>query len=428
VGNTDVRAISGHPHVRWNYLANMFDGALYGFALSFISLTTVLPVFVQRLGGSNLAVGLVQVIWILGFHLPQILIANYARSLPFKKPFVLRTAFVQRLPWLLLGLLSFFLVGKIPQSAALALFFVGLAMAAVTGSINLPGWFDMVAKVIPVRLRGRLFAMRSILGAGLGIGGGWLVHLILDRGAYPYNFGYLFTIAYGITMVSYIFVALIKETEPTPPPKRLRYGEYLRQLPSILRREKNFRNFLVGDALLTTALMGNAFYTVHALQRFTLPDAIAGRFTMVLMVSMIFGSPVFGTLADRLGHRLNLLLAAGFSLVASSLALMTHNLSIYYIVFACIAFMTGIIQVSRLTIIAELCGERDRPTYIALANLITAPFALSGMFGGLLADRFGYPAVFVVAGATALGALLWFAAMVREPRHVALQPQPEGFR
>jgi len=147
--------------VRFNFTCNLFDGALYGFAMSLISMVTVFPVLVKKVGGSNLAVGLIPVIWIIGFNFPQILIANYASRQPYKKPLMLKTAFIQRLPWFVLSFVVFFLLTRVTPTIGLILVFSGFAASAVAGSLNLPGWFDLVAKVTPLDLRGRLFAYRS---------------------------------------------------------------------------------------------------------------------------------------------------------------------------------------------------------------------------------------------------------------------------
>src|SRR5690606_14815346 len=94
-----------HPSdpVRRNFVLNVLDGAVFAFGLSFAARTTVLPLFVQHLGGGNLAVGLLPVLWTLGFHLPQLAIAHHAGQVASKKGLVLRTGLVQRLPWLLLA-------------------------------------------------------------------------------------------------------------------------------------------------------------------------------------------------------------------------------------------------------------------------------------------------------------------------------------
>jgi hypothetical protein len=48
--------------VRRNFVLNVCDGAFFIFGLSFASRTSVLPLFVKRIGGDNLAVGLIPVL------------------------------------------------------------------------------------------------------------------------------------------------------------------------------------------------------------------------------------------------------------------------------------------------------------------------------------------------------------------------------
>ena len=60
--------------LKHNILMHLGDGSMYAFALSFISFTIILPVFIQRMGGSAIAIGAVPVLWNLGNSLPQIFI------------------------------------------------------------------------------------------------------------------------------------------------------------------------------------------------------------------------------------------------------------------------------------------------------------------------------------------------------------------
>jgi MFS family permease len=405
----------GRPFSKRNFAANLGDGAFFSLAMSFVSLQTLLPVFVKKMGGDSIAVGLLPVLWTAGFNFPQIFIANFAQRFGRKKNLVLITALAQRLPWLLLAAISFFLDAVSPQTG-LILFFTLFTVAAIAGSINLPAWFDLVAKSTPVDLRGRLFAMRLVLGSILGVFGGWMVTQVLEALAYPKSFALLFTLAFGTMMVSYVFLVLLKEESGEPSLQRHSFKTHLFSLPSILRRERNFRNFLVADALLIAATMAGAFYTVNAMEKFALAEAYAGKFTIVMMCSTIAGNLLFGYLADRFGHKLNLLLSAVFTGAACLIALFAESIQIYFMVFAGWAFTIGLTGVSRLPIIAEFCTEAKRPTYIALTNMITAPFVLAGLVGGWIAERFGYDTVFVITVALALAAAVWLQLMVVEPR------------
>ena len=104
--------------LRQNIAANIVDGSMYAFGISFVSIQTVIPVMVKHISGSDFAVGLVPVLWTAGFNFPQIFIANHAQRFPYKMRLFLQTAFFQRVPWMLLALLSFFMLGRLSPTAS----------------------------------------------------------------------------------------------------------------------------------------------------------------------------------------------------------------------------------------------------------------------------------------------------------------------
>src|SRR5690554_1444492 len=64
-------------HYRWNLAMNLLDGSIFWFGLSFISASTILPLFVTKLTDSTFAVGLVAVISSAGWFLPQMFAAHW---------------------------------------------------------------------------------------------------------------------------------------------------------------------------------------------------------------------------------------------------------------------------------------------------------------------------------------------------------------
>jgi MFS family permease len=408
--------------LRQNVVANIIDGAMYAFGISFVAIQTVIPVMVKHISGSDFAVGLVPVLWTAGFNFPQIFIANHAQRFPFKMRLFLRVAFVQRVPWLLLALLSFFLLGRLSPTAGTLFFFCLFTLAAVTGSLCFPIWFDLIAKLTPVDLRGRLFAVRNLLGGILGVLAGLVVGGVLVEIAYPLSYGILFTLAILFMGVSYWALTRLHEEAASPVTEKIHILEYLRNLPRILKGQENFRNFLISDALLLAATMASAFYAVHAIQKFTLSDSSAGLFTVMIMCSTIIGNMFFGYIADRYGHKVNLVLAAASTALSCFAALLAPDQRLYLFVFVGLAFQIGLTGISRLSIVAELCSEEERPTYVALTNLVTSPFVLFGLIAAAIASRFGYDAVFFVAGLLAVASALWMAFRVEEPRKIVRRP------
>jgi len=197
--------------VKRNFYLNLFDGALFSLAMSFVSLQTVFPVLIKKISGSDFAIGLIPVIWAGGFNFPQILIANYVRKIGYKKSFMLKTALGQRLPWLFIAVLVYFFIERLNPNIASVLILSSLGFAAIGGSLNLPGWFDLISKLTHVNLRGRLFAYRSVVGAILGVIGGTIVIIILNTFPYPKNFGILFFLTFIVMMMSYVFLLFLKE-------------------------------------------------------------------------------------------------------------------------------------------------------------------------------------------------------------------------
>jgi MFS family permease len=115
-------------------------------------------------------------------------------------------------------------------------------------------------------------------------------------------------------------------------------------------------------------------------------------------------------------------LSASSTAVSCFAALLAPTQGIYVVVFVGMAFQIGLSGISRLSIVAELCSEEERPTYVALTNLVTSPFVLFGLLAGGIASRFGYEAVFLMAGLLAVASALWMVFKVEEPRGKADRP------
>ena len=90
-------------NIALNALMHISDGSLYFFAMSFISMQTIVPVFVQSLGGGAMAIGFLPILWTLGTSLPQIFLKN-EKHIPVIKPIVMKIAFYQRLSYFIIGL------------------------------------------------------------------------------------------------------------------------------------------------------------------------------------------------------------------------------------------------------------------------------------------------------------------------------------
>jgi len=192
---------------RWNFFVNSMDYAFFSLGMTLGSIFTLFPVFAKNLGASNVELGLIPAIANLGWGIPAIWGAKYAERSPRKLKLVLEVTLGERLPYLFMVLISFYLAVPSPK---LALYLSILMMGIATFSMGFlgPPWMSMIEKVIDPKRRGTFFAMGNGLGAILGVGGSIIAKRLLSEYPFPENFGYVFLTAFVFFMVSFVFLAL----------------------------------------------------------------------------------------------------------------------------------------------------------------------------------------------------------------------------
>ena len=190
----------------WNFAVNLLDGTWFLFGISFISSTTILPLFLSKLTTAPLAFGILAVTAQAGWFLPQIFTANLMERLARKKPVVINLGFfLERVPLWIMVLAA--MVAVTAPKLAIVLLLGAYAWHALGAGAVAVSWQDLLARCFPVNRRGRFFGFTSFLGAGAGALGALLSTWLLNRYAFPVNFTYVFTIAAVSITVSWVFLA-----------------------------------------------------------------------------------------------------------------------------------------------------------------------------------------------------------------------------
>ena len=404
-------------HENWNFAVNLLDLSFFSLARSFIYDSTVLSLYASYLTDSALLIGLIPAIQNVGYFLPQLLIARHTEQLERMKPLIMKVSVMERLPYLFVALGIRFRPNA-PPWLSFVILACSLALATSSGGLGSPAWKSMLAKVVPVGRRGRLFGLSDALGGFLGIGGAALSGWILTRYHYPTSFGLCFGLCFLFQLCSYACLSLNREPPKAPSKETLSPRDYWRRLPGLLRENANFSRYLVGRALVTFGAMGTTFYIVYARTAFDLGDGFAARLTMAAFIIQVLSTPLLGWLADRRGNKW--VMELGILLDASAVVLIflaPSSLWLYGVFILANAALAGR-RISTLSITMEFSNQEDLPTFTALAGTVLAiPVFLAPVVGGWLADVAGYRALFVAAlGFTTLG---WVSVHwgLRDPRH-----------
>ncbi|MEI2610848.1 MAG: MFS transporter [Candidatus Promineifilaceae bacterium] len=407
-------------NLRWNFLVNVLDGSSFTLGVSFISATTIVPLFLSKLTDNPLPIGLAAVIAQGGWFLPQLFTANLVEQLARKKPVVVNLGFfTERLPmWLIVLAAAFALISP---PLALALFFIGYTWHGLGAGVIATAWQDMLARVFPVNRRGRFFGTTIFLGAGLGTAGASLSAWLLKNYPFPQNFIICFFIVAAFINISWVFLSLTREpVQPAPTHKRPETRQYLAELPILLRQDKNFSRFLLARLFLAFSNMGTGFLTLAAIHRWHVTDSTVGWYTAATLLGQTISNLFFGFLSDRYGHKVSLVLSGVAALLSFALAWLAPDPSWYFAIFALQGVSSGGILVSGMMMVLEFSPPHRRPTYSGLANTgVGVVSAAAPLFGTLLAN-FSYPNLFAFSTLAALLGTLLLVISVREPRHQKL--------
>ena len=399
----------------WNFAVNLLDGVWFMFGASFISATTILPLFLSKLTTNPLVFGILAVTAQAGWFLPQLFTANLTERLARKKPVVVNLGlFLERIPvWIMV--LAAMVAVKTPK-LAIVLLLGAYAWHAVGAGVVAVSWQDLLARCFPVNRRARFFGLTSFLGAGAGALGALLSTWLLNRYNFPVNFTYVFIIAAAGISVSWVFIAFTREPAQATTTQRRSSLEYLAGLPDLLHRDENYRRYLVTRLLLALGGMGSGFVTVAAVSRWQVPDKDAGLFTLALLAGQTAGTLVCGFLADRYGHKVCLELGALAGLIGFTLAWLAPDPTWYYAVFFLLGMLSGAILVSGILIVMEFSGPERRPTYVGIANTGVGMVGVVAPLLGTVLARAGYGLLFAASAACYLATLILFHWWVREPR------------
>ncbi len=403
-------------HLRFNLTVSMLDASSFGVAWGFSSFGTIIPLFVSQMTDSAILIGLIPAIHAVGWQLPQLFTAQRVARLRRYKPMVMWMTIHERIPFMGLALLAWFLP-NIGPTLALILIFVLLIWQGLGSGFTANPWQSMIAKIIPPDSRGTFFGMQAAVANVLislaAVGAGYTLDLLKTPG----DFAVCFMVASAAYWLSMFFLGLTREAEDTEKDIPVQQPALFQGMGRILRTDHNFAWFLVMRVVYQFATMGFAFYIVYGLRRFNMDNITAGYLTAALTVTQTVANAGMGWLSDRVGHRRILIFGMAAVAVSSALAWAASSILWLYAVM----IISGLANVAYWTIgmamTVEFGSETDRPVYIGMANTLVAPATiLAPILGGWIADGMGFQTTFMISaiGGILTAALLIF--LIKDPR------------
>jgi len=399
------------PNYRWNFVFFIVDYVFFSIALAFANPNSVLPAFVGQFTRSAPVIGLVSTVWSGFWLLPQVVAARAINDKPRKKPYLMAGISGRIAFWIMPVALWLGLAQR--PVAMLLLFFVCLSIFVIPDGLATVAWFDILARAIPVKRRGRLIGLAQALSGLAGLGAGAVVGLILSspRTPFPTDYALIFALAGVAFIPSTIALALLREdgvdTSRIGGKER---GGHAWLTP--LRHDPVFRHLMIARILVGMVTLTTPFYVIHATDVLNLPLAIVGSFVAAQQVAGVAFGALVGPMSDRWGPSAAIRIGNVFSVAGPLIALAAHLagggllVRAYPLVYVALGAHHSVNMLGYYNYLLEIAPDRARSSYVGLGNTMMGILTVTPLVGGWLLEATSYTTLFgVTAGLVSLGAL-----------------------
>jgi MFS family permease len=401
-----------------NYRATFIHGVLGMTGFRLIYAPTIIPAYIHLLTGSAAAVGLGTALLQLGSTFSPIVSGARIEHRSHILPYAIRVGSMMRLMVLGLALAGWLLTGQALVLVTLGLF---LLLGFFSGAQRVA--FQMLmAKLIPIRRRGRLQGYRNLAGGLIAAILAWVAGNYFIAGKWLGN-GYATTFLFAFVLTSAGLLVLQRMIrEPAAPVSRptVPWRERIRQFPQLLEN-RDFKWFLAAQALATAgARVGGPFWTIYAGLKLGLDGALIGGLSFAFLGSDTASNLLWGHMGDRWGFRIVYLLALAAMTAGVALLMLSSTSLPIYAAFVLLGMGGSGWMLAASTMVLEFGAHEDIPMRLGFVTTAEGMVAAVGpVLAGLLVAAAGFMPLFVVILAALACAMALTVFAVREPRNAS---------
>lgn len=400
-----------YKNQKFNNLHEFF----WGFGTAFHTVYAVVPLFLKELGAPNViatsSAGLFSII----IAMPMLFTAALTRNVTNMKKMVISAHCTILIVTFILGyIFTFSGIGK--SLIAWKIYFILFIIYSLSIGIIVPIWADFLEKTTKRSLRGKFFGVGFAFNSLGAFGGGILLKFLLETSIpFPKNFGYGFIILFFCLSIGTFFFAFYKEKKQNKSNTSLK--QFKIETKQIIKNRPNFHRYLFSRIFYCATLPALGLYAVFCQKKFGFNISEIGLFTVLNVISMGISSYISGYLGDKHGHKISMLIAYSFHLIAVILALLSKNMFWVYFIFISIGAGQGAFMPSAMNLIYDFADLEDKKTYMALIDSFLAPFSLMFLVGiGFLITKNQFVLSFCIIGFCLLIALLILYFFVKDPK------------
>lgn len=383
---------------RRNLFAFTGDILFFVTATYFIPPTTVLVGLASKLTDDKILIGAIGTAWTAMWFLPQLLAAQWVRGKRRQKKFVAIPGIIGRQTFLLFAMWLWF-THAVQPLLTVWLLLAAIAIFNICDALSGVAWFDMLARALTPRSRGRVIVFAQMTASIVGIGAGLFIERVLSAEGLPFPQNFALVIFCAWVFMSISLLAFLTMDEVPMSASVIDHGDnvgLIDSLREVFTSNKLFRQVLLARVFTGFEAMAATFYLVFAKERLHLGDSAIGQFTLALTIGAIAGLILFGWLNERYGPRRVIHASTTFQLIAPGLALVVaavpalavQSPTLGMIIFIAVMAMRGAIEHSLVLgfvgYFMDAAPEQHRAMYVGTLNTVSGVVALAPVIGGVI--------------------------------------------
>jgi hypothetical protein len=412
------------PKEQRSFLVFLGDWVLFGFGMSVVNPSTVMPALVRELTSSAPLIGLVEAIKSGAWLLPQLACAWVLSGTTITRRHLLVPFLASRLSFALIGPLLLVAAGARP-GLALGGIFILFTLFFIFDALGSLPWFDLFTVSLSPVNRSRLIGTAQVLAGAGGIGVGYFVARVLagPSPGFPSSYAILFAASGCFMAMELAAISFLRVPPDVHQRRRIPLRSFVRWVGRLLARDRDFRKLIIVRLLVGSSGLAIPFYMVFGLDVLRLGPESVGVFTAAQVIGSIASAPLMAVLSERRGTKSVIRLVACIALLLPllGLALVLLKASLgqtaLLVILAVIFFLMGGVNNGQMAgfinYLLDYAPGAQRPVYIGLANTLNGLVLVAPVVGGWILSATSYPVLFAVTAAVSLVGLASTARLSR---------------
>ena len=386
-----------------SYLIFIWHGFFLTLTMSMIDFNTVFPSLISTLIDSKIIFGLLYSIMLGAPRIFNIVFSHFMNAYDYRKKFLLLGIYLRAFSFFGMAAFTFYFGSSSPQIVIISFFFWVL-LFSISGGFASISYADIIAKTVASDERGKLYASKQFAASLAAFLGGMVVQNIFSGGnfAFPLNYSLTLFIGFiGLLIAAFAFWLIEEPPSTNKDEDLLSLKEYVKKIPAILKRDKDFAFYIIVENMSSFSLMLLPFYIVYAQDSFGIGADYIGRYLLFQIAGTILSNLLWGYISDRLNSQAVVRICILGGAVIPLIALLISNLGpeTYSLIFFLIGFLISGRRVGFEPYLLEIAPADRTTVYLGIRGTLNFLVVLLPLLGGVFIDLFGYLFTFILVSA-----------------------------